>query len=155
MMRITYDPEADAAYFYVSIKIDLPDTRQIDSDINLDFDENDRLVGIEVLDASKRLDLEQLLPYLEIIGREEPGRTTLRVKLLRYKQEGTPLHTRIQKKINWVEKIQRNAVWVKREESGKVLKITREDLDNMDEEWHRSHLRLAIVQVLWDIGNYE
>lgn len=96
-MRITYDPEADAAYFYMSIKTDLPETRDVDSDINLDFDVADRLMGIEVLDASKRLDLEYLLPYLEIIGREEPGWTKLRVKLLRYKQEGRPLLTLTQK----------------------------------------------------------
>jgi len=154
-MRITYDPEGDAAYFYISIKIDLPETRQVDSDINLDFDANDRLVGIEVLDASKRLDLDHLLPDLEIIGREEPGWIKLRVKLLRCKQEGTPLHTGTQKKINWVENLQTNAVWVRREESGHIVKITRDDLDNKDEEWHRSHQRLAIVKVLWDIGNYK
>lgn len=154
-MRITYDPEADAAYFYMSIKTDLPETRDVDSDINLDFDVADRLMGIEVLDASKRLDLEYLLPYLEIIGREEPGWTKLRVKLLRYKQEGRPLLTLTQKKINRVEKIQNNAIWIRREESGNIVKITRDDLDNKDEEWHRSHQRLAIVKVLWDIGDYK
>ena len=32
-MRITYDPEADAAYFYMAVKIDLPDTRQLTEDV--------------------------------------------------------------------------------------------------------------------------
>ena len=154
MMRITYDPEADAAYFYISIKNDLRETRQVDSDINLDFDVNDRLVGIEVLDASKRLDLEHLLPHLEIIGREEPGWIKLRVKLLRCKQAGTPVKTLSQGKKNWVEDVGRNHVLLRREDSGNVVKITRADLENKDEEWHRKHFRKAIVKALWKTGGY-
>ena len=69
MMRITYDPEADAAYFYLALKTDLPETRDVDPDIYLDFDVDARLVGLEVLDASKRLDFQYLLPSVEIIGR--------------------------------------------------------------------------------------
>jgi len=54
-MRITYDPEADAAYFYLADKVDLPDTRDIDEDIYMDFDAQDRLLGVEVLAAERFL----------------------------------------------------------------------------------------------------
>lgn len=56
-MKITYDPRVDAVYIYL-MKTGHPfERRDIDDDIGLDFDEQGRLVGIEVLDASKRLDL--------------------------------------------------------------------------------------------------
>ena len=154
-MRITYDPEADAAYFYMSVKTDLPETRDVDPDIYLDFDVVERLVGLEVLDASKRLDLEYLLPFLEIIGREEPGWTKLRVKLLRYKQAGTPVKTKDRGMKNWVEQVGRNHVSLRRETTGNVVKVTRDDLENKDERWHKDHRRLSIVKALWAIGDYE
>ncbi len=66
-MKITYDPMVDAVYVYLTAKIKEPETRHIDEDINLDFDAKMRLVGIEVLDASKRLDLKHLLPQAEIL----------------------------------------------------------------------------------------
>ena len=76
-MKITYDPEADAAYFYICEKIHEPETRQIDGDIYLDFDEGDRLVGVEVLAASQRLNLNELLPQLQI-GHEKVTRRSER-----------------------------------------------------------------------------
>jgi uncharacterized protein YuzE len=36
--------------------------RRISEDIVLDLGEDDRIVGIEILDASKHLNLERLLP---------------------------------------------------------------------------------------------
>ena len=61
-MRVTYDPKVDAAYIYLAKKVAQPETRQVDEDIALDFDASGKLVGIEVLDASQRLDLKSLLP---------------------------------------------------------------------------------------------
>ena len=61
-MKITYDENADAAYIYLKdippggVKKTYPcDPNEINGMINLDFDENNILVGIEVLDASKKL----------------------------------------------------------------------------------------------------
>lgn len=61
-MRIVYDAQADAAYIYLAGHVSEPKTREVDPDINLDFDAQGRLVGVEVLAASKRLDLARLLP---------------------------------------------------------------------------------------------
>lgn len=68
MVRITYDPKVDAAYIYLvdeipagGVAMTCPcDPRQVRGEINLDFDSGGRLLGIEVLDASKTLSPELL-----------------------------------------------------------------------------------------------
>ena len=67
-MKITYDPKADAVYIYLTEKISEAETHEVEEDIALDFDADERLVGIEVLDASKRLDLKHLLPYTQMLA---------------------------------------------------------------------------------------
>ncbi|MFN7963321.1 MAG: DUF2283 domain-containing protein [Thermoanaerobaculia bacterium] len=62
-MKTTYDPMADAAYIYFVDEIQpggvswtYPcDPSDVAGQINLDFDSEGRLLGIEVLNASKRL----------------------------------------------------------------------------------------------------
>jgi uncharacterized protein YuzE len=61
-MRITYDRETDAAYIYLvpiadgGVARTYPcDPSEVDGMINLDFDREGRLIGIEVLDASRKL----------------------------------------------------------------------------------------------------
>jgi uncharacterized protein YuzE len=56
--RVTYDAEANAAYIYLADAIGRGEAvRQqvVDGDIILDFDASGRLLGIEVLDARRRL----------------------------------------------------------------------------------------------------
>ncbi|MEJ7765935.1 MAG: DUF2283 domain-containing protein [Acidimicrobiales bacterium] len=72
-MRIEYDSEADAAYIQVVDEISPGgvhrtvgcDPSEVGGMINLDFDADGRLLGIEVLDASK------LLPADVIVRAEE------------------------------------------------------------------------------------
>lgn len=60
-MKVTFDPKADAVY--ISLVDEMPkvawtypcDPVAVHGMINLDFDPAGRLVGIEVLDASKKL----------------------------------------------------------------------------------------------------
>ena len=59
-MKIEYDREADALYIqlreaYVGDNID------IETGITVDLDENRRIVGIEILDASKILSLRDIV----------------------------------------------------------------------------------------------
>ena len=62
-MRVTYDPSVDAAYIYLEERIrpggvayTYPcDPLEVRGQINLDFDDEGRLLGIEVLDASEKL----------------------------------------------------------------------------------------------------
>jgi uncharacterized protein YuzE len=54
-MKVNYDKEADAAYIYLK-KIspgEVKHTIELDRNIILDFDSQKKLVGIEILSASK------------------------------------------------------------------------------------------------------
>jgi uncharacterized protein YuzE len=53
-MKIEYDPEADA--LYIQIREAAPtDNIDIEEGVTVDADERGHIVGLEVLDASKRL----------------------------------------------------------------------------------------------------
>jgi len=57
-MRIEFDKEADAAYIYLKEKINEGEavrTIAINENIILDFNPDNKLIGIEVLNASKNL----------------------------------------------------------------------------------------------------
>ena len=54
-MKVEYDKEADAAYIYLK-KIGAGEGKkniELNEEIILDFDKNRKLVGIEILNASK------------------------------------------------------------------------------------------------------
>ena len=67
-MRITYSPKVDAAYIYLIDVLASKETGttfsydpfETGSMINLDFDSDGKLVGIEVIDASRLLPRELL-----------------------------------------------------------------------------------------------
>jgi uncharacterized protein YuzE len=52
-MKIEYDKEVDALYIRIQEK-DVARTQEITDGVNLDFDGDGRLIGLEVLSASKR-----------------------------------------------------------------------------------------------------
>ena len=53
-MRIEYDPEADALYIQIREAL-ADDSVDIEEGVTVDVDENKHIVGLEILDASKRL----------------------------------------------------------------------------------------------------
>jgi uncharacterized protein YuzE len=62
-MKIEIDKEVDAAYIYAKDEIndgEVVRTIEVNADIILDFDENGKLIGIEILNASKNLTKEFL-----------------------------------------------------------------------------------------------
>ncbi len=77
MIKITLDKSVDAAYIYIDNSFnDKPgwvkktvtvNPQEVDGMINLDFTEDGKLSGIEVIDASKKLP-QSLLDQAEIIG---------------------------------------------------------------------------------------
>jgi uncharacterized protein YuzE len=71
MMKIYYDDNVDAIYIKLVPGKRQVTTRVVDDDIALNLDAKKRLVGIEVLDASKRLDLKYLLPQAEVLEKVE------------------------------------------------------------------------------------
>ncbi len=68
MIKIKYDKSADVAYIYLIPENQITpgwvkktisaDPQQVNGMINLDFDQNGCLGGIEILDASKKLSQE-------------------------------------------------------------------------------------------------
>ena len=64
IMKFEYDEEVDAAYIYVEYPIkdgEAKRTIELDGNIILDFDEEGKLLGVEILDASKVLKKEASL----------------------------------------------------------------------------------------------
>jgi uncharacterized protein YuzE len=61
-MRVHYDDEVDA--LYLELGVESPEgVVEITEGVNLDTTSNGRIVGIEILDASKKIDLKTILSY--------------------------------------------------------------------------------------------
>lgn len=61
-MQIHYNAKSDLVYLRLDDRRQEVINRRVSDDIVLDIGEDQRIVGIEILDASKRLNLESLLP---------------------------------------------------------------------------------------------
>jgi len=61
-MQILYNAKTDLLYIRLDDRKQPVINRRLSEDIVLDVGEDDRIVGIEILDASKHLNLERLLP---------------------------------------------------------------------------------------------
>jgi len=59
-LKIEYDREADALYIQLR-EADVEDNIDIEEGITIDLDEKRHIVGIEILDASKKLSLKDLV----------------------------------------------------------------------------------------------
>jgi len=61
-MKVYYDDEVDA--LYIKLGEETPEgTVEITEGVNLDTTSQDKIVGIEILNASKKLDLKTTLSY--------------------------------------------------------------------------------------------
>ena len=59
-MKIEYDKEADALYIQLR-EASVDNNIDIEEGVTVDLDEKKHIVGIEILDASKRLSLKDLV----------------------------------------------------------------------------------------------
>ena len=59
-MKLTYFPETDSLYIDLSIKSGVK-SEEISEGVVLDYDSEDNLVGIDIDNASKKLDLSELI----------------------------------------------------------------------------------------------
>ena len=63
-MKFEYDKEVDAAYIYIEDAIkdgEVKKTIELNDNIILDFDSQDKLMGVEILDASKTMNKKAIL----------------------------------------------------------------------------------------------
>ncbi len=58
-MKIEYDKEVDALYIRLQEKL-VSRTQEVADGVNLDFDEEGRLIGVEVLNATERYSLADI-----------------------------------------------------------------------------------------------
>ncbi len=61
-MQIVYDAKTDLLYMRLDERKQEVINRRVSDDIVLDVAEDEKIVGIEILDASKHLNLQGLLP---------------------------------------------------------------------------------------------
>jgi len=61
-MQILYDDRQDLLYLRLDGRTQDVVNRRLTDDVVLDIGEGERIVGIEILDASERLNLSELLP---------------------------------------------------------------------------------------------
>jgi uncharacterized protein YuzE len=61
-MQILYDSRTDLLYLRLDDRKQQVINKRLSEDIVLDLGEDEMIVGIEILDASKHLNLERLLP---------------------------------------------------------------------------------------------
>jgi uncharacterized protein YuzE len=68
-MNIVYTDKTDLLYIRLDDKKQEVINRRVSENIVLDIGENDRIVGIEILDASRYVSLEKLLPVKYEVSR--------------------------------------------------------------------------------------
>jgi len=69
-MEILYNSKMDLLYFRLDDRKQSVINKRVSEDIVLDVGEDDRIVGIEIIDASKHLNLDRLLPVkYEVIAK--------------------------------------------------------------------------------------
>lgn len=61
-MQITYDSKLDLLYLRLEPAKQKVTNIQVTEDIVFDMGEGDKIVGIEILDASKHVNLQSLMP---------------------------------------------------------------------------------------------
>lgn len=59
-MKIEYSRDADALYVYFR-EVDVAKSKEVEEGVIIDLDEKGHIVGIEILDASKRLKAHELV----------------------------------------------------------------------------------------------
>ena len=68
-MHILYNDKTDLLYIRFDDRKQEVINKRVTDDIVLDIGDDDRIIGIEVLDASKHVSLEKLLPVQYEISR--------------------------------------------------------------------------------------
>lgn len=68
-MTIQYDSETDLLYIRLDQKEQQITNKRVTEDIVLDMGINDRIIGIEILGASQKVQLSELLPIHFNIGK--------------------------------------------------------------------------------------
>lgn len=61
-MQIHYDSKTDVLYLGLQSEKEKVVNKRVAEDIVLDIGKDDKIIGIEIMDASKHINLEKLIP---------------------------------------------------------------------------------------------
>ena len=61
-MTIHYDSKTDLLYLRIESSAQEVINKRVTDEIVLDIGENEKIIGIEIMDASKHINLEKLMP---------------------------------------------------------------------------------------------
>jgi uncharacterized protein YuzE len=61
-MTINYDSKTDLLYIRLDQQKHTLTNRRVNEDVVLDIDEKGKIIGIEIMDASRNIELDSLLP---------------------------------------------------------------------------------------------
>ena len=151
-MRITYDAGVDAAYIYLTERRGDLETVVHDYVVMLDFVEGDRLAGVEVLDASMRLDLAYLRPYIDKLDGPVFRWFHLTWELKNLLKEEFPIEaTETHDKV-WVKEVSRNTVKVRFDGTGEIREVGRKELEDLDITPAKAIRKLGILHTLYEMG---
>ena len=154
-MKITYDAQGDVAYISLDDALTAAEgPRDLGDGIYIDFDSKNRLVGIELLDASIRLNLPRLKPFILKLDGPEFRWNLLLVDLYNRKYKELPLETAESSTKHWVEEIAEDAIKVRSELSGQTREITRTELENLDVTPSKLIDKKDVLYSLWELGRY-
>lgn len=154
-MRITYSAEVDVAYIYLTDERGTVDTVVVDpdrGDLMLDFDVSERLVGIEVLDASMRLDLRHLRPYIEKLDGPHFRWSHFALEMRDLLEQESPIEETQFHAKTWVEEVGKSMVKIRSDKTGEIQEITRSQLEDLDITPAKVIRDMGIFHTLYEMG---
>ncbi len=69
-MQVSYNDKTDLLYIRLDDRRQEVMNRRVSDDVVLDIGEGDKIIGIEILDASKHVSLDRLLPVNYKLSRD-------------------------------------------------------------------------------------
>ena len=69
-MHVSYNDKTDLLYIRLDDRRQEVINRRVSDDVVLDIGEGDKIIGIEILDASKHVSLDRLLPINYKLSRD-------------------------------------------------------------------------------------
>jgi uncharacterized protein YuzE len=69
-MHVSYNDKTDLLYLRLDDRKQEVINKRVSDDVVLDIGEGDKIIGIEILDASKHVSLDRLLPVNYVISKD-------------------------------------------------------------------------------------
>jgi len=81
-MEVIYNEKTDLLYIRIDPKKREVINQRVNEDVILDIGEGDRIIGIEIMNAARRVNLKEIFP-IKINSIDEPKKITKKIKINR------------------------------------------------------------------------